>query len=80
MFLEDKHADLYLKTGESREIWWITGNEFTVMSDCPDNYPRTVLHTMSWKDGIVEYRKLLSEGWEEKRSSPEFQSMVAWTN
>ena len=79
MLLEDKHADLVLITGESREIWWIINNEFMVMSDCPDNYPRTVLHTMSFEDGIEEYEKLLSEGWATKQESHDFETLAKWS-
>lgn len=83
MFLEDKHADLKLETGESREIWWITdkpgrrssGEEFTIMSDCPGNYPRTALHTMSFEVGIPEYQKLISEGWSAEWRSSAFMGL-----
>jgi len=76
IFLEDKHADLKLKTGESREIWWITGDDVTAMTDCPGNFPRTVIHTMTFDEAARAMFTLTSHGWEVVHVSEAFETLV----
>ena len=77
MYLQDNHADLRLETGESVELWWITGDdEVVVMTDCPGNYPRTVVHTLTHENAKETYHLLVSEGWEVKRESQLMSKLV----
>lgn len=78
MFLEDKHADLRIETGSSREIWWITGDCITALTDCPGNYPQTVIHTMSFENAVEQCKLLISEGWGIVFDSPEFRKLAGW--
>ncbi len=65
MFLEDKFADVKLlnEEGEAFEIWWLYDSSVLAVSECPNNYPSTVVHTMEVVQSGQELLKLLTEGW-----------------
>lgn len=74
MLLEDRFADVKLlhDDGESFEIWWFYEDSILVVSHCPNNYPATVVLTMSITEALEELNKLLSEGWRIEKESELF--------
>lgn len=77
MFLEDKFADIKLlhDDGESFEVWWLYNDSVLAVSHCPNNYPVTVVHTMDLRQSVGEISKLLAEGWNLEKCSPEFLNL-----
>jgi len=74
MFLEDKFADIKLlhDDGESFEVWWFNGDSILAVCHTPSNYPATVIHTMGFRQSVVEVSKLLAEGWNLEKCSSKF--------
>ena len=65
MLLQDRDADLKLRNSDytAMEVWWLKESEVVAVSQCPDNYPATVVHSMKAKDAIRELSALLNTGW-----------------
>jgi hypothetical protein len=74
MLLEDKFPDIKLlhDDGESFEIWWFYDTSILAVCHSPNNYPATVVHTMSLRQSTVEISKLLTEGWNLEKCSEKF--------
>lgn len=74
MYLEDKFADIKIihEDGESFEVWWLHNESVLAVCHSLNNYPSTVVHTMSYKQCVVEISKLLAEGWSLEKCSPKF--------
>lgn len=77
MLLEDKFADAKLlhEDGESFEVWWFFDDSILAVSHQPHNYPSTVVHTMEFRQSIVEISKLLTEGWKLEKCTPQFSEL-----
>ena len=74
MFLQDTFAavELYHEDNATFEVWWLHEGDMLIVSHCLNNYPATILHTMSLKEAKVELKRLVREGWIVGRYSEEY--------
>lgn len=71
MFLKDNHADIKLSRLDSGsfEVWWLHEDKILAVSHCPENYPATMIHTMTLGDAVTELLRLIAEGWRLEKCS-----------
>ena len=78
MFLQDNHAALRLLhvDGVSFEVWWLLETDLLILSHYPNNYPSTMISTLSPKDAIKGLKMLLNEGWKIEMHSDQFRKIL----